>query len=253
MRLYDYPQYYELATSFRDIEAEVAFMETCMKRFSGIPVNRVFEIACGPAPHAGEFVKRGFEYIGLDLNRNMLDYAIYKWRLLRPTPLFFEGNMADFEQLAQADFAFVMLGSLYLNSLAEMTSHFNCMARILRPGGLYFLDWCVQFGDMIKHATSSLFSEADGISLESRFNTRLVDSAEQMYEEIWTVSVDDHGRHRVFEMVERNRAIFPQEFLLFLEARTDFEFVGWWQDWDLNKPISTVSESKRPIVLVRRK
>ena len=253
MKLYDYPQYYELAMSFRDIDAEVDFLEMCMNRFSAIPVKRVFEVACGPAPHAEALVKRGYGYFGLDNNRNMLDYAMYRSRELRPSPVFFEGDMVNFTNLPQADFAFVMLGSLYLSSLSEMTNHFNCMSKHLRPGGLYFLDWCVQFGDMMKHAASSLRSETNGIKVESHFNTRLIDPGEQMYEEIWTVNIDDNGRHKVFEMVERNRAIFPQEFLLFLESRTDFEFVGWWQEWNLEKPISSQCDAARPIVIIRRK
>lgn len=253
MQLYDYPHYYEIAVSYRDLEKEAEFLTSAIKRFSPIPVKRVFELASGPAPHAGALVKRGYQYMGLDCNRNMLDYAIYKWRDLRPQPLFFEADMADFAHLPQADFAFVMLGSLYLSTVEEMTSHFNCMAQVLKPGALYFLDWCVQFGDMMKHATSCLTAEMDGINVESHFNTRLIDPAGQMYEEIWTVNIDDHGRHQNFEMVERNRAIFPQEFLLFIESRTDFEFVGWWREWDFDKPIDHANETARPIVLVRRK
>jgi SAM-dependent methyltransferase len=253
MQLYDFPQYYEIAVSYRDVEQEADFLASAIARYSAIPVRRVFEVASGPAPHAEALVKRGYQYMGLDCNRNMLDYAIYKWRKLRPQPLFFEANMLDFAHLPQAEFAFVMLGSLYLNTLDEMTAHFDCMAKVLKPGSLYFLDWCVQFGDLMKHATSSLTSEMNGIVVESHFNTRLVDPAGQMYEEVWTVNIDDHGRHRRFEMIERNRAIFPQEFLLFLESRTDFEFIGWWRDWDFDQPILHSGDTTRPIVLIRRK
>jgi SAM-dependent methyltransferase len=252
--LYDYPQYYEIAFSFRNIEDEAAFIDKCVNQFSDIPVRRIFEVACGHAPHAGELIRRGYEYVGLDINRNMLDYAAYKWRSLGPPPEFVEGDMIDFRYDKKVDFAFVMLGSLYLNSIEDMTRHFNAIARILNHGGLYFLDWCVQFTDpMVPRARNNVSMERDGISVESKFNTRLVDSARQMYEEVWTVNIDDHGRHKRFEMIERNRAIFPQEFLLFLESRTDFDFVGWWHDWDLEQPIEGHTDVKRPLVLIRRK
>ncbi len=252
--LYDHPQYYDIAFSFRDIEREVDFIVACIDRYSRIPVKRVFEIACGSAPHAGELTNRGYLYIGLDNNRNMLDHAAYKWRHLVPPPRFIEANMVTFIPSQQVDFAYVMLGSLYLNSLDDMTAHFDRMARSLQPGGLYFLDWCIQFSNLlVPRMASAVTQESDGIRVESHFNTRLVDSARQMYEEIWTVHVDDHGRRRTFETIERNRAIFPQEFLLFLESRTDFEFVGWWHDWDLEKPIEGNSEVQRPVALIRRK
>ena len=252
--LYDYPQYYEIAFSFRDIRQETDFIVSCFKRFSKIPVHRVLEIACGPAPHSGELTQRGYRYLGLDNNRNMLDYAAYKWRHLIPPPTFVEANMVNFELPEPVDFAYVMLGSLYLSGHADLTHHFDGMAGALRPGGLYFLDWCVQFNDpLIPQVASDMTQERDGIKVDSRFKIRLVDSANQMYEEIWTVDVNDHGRQKSFEMVERNRAIFPQEFLLFLENRRDFEFVGWWHEWDLSKPVGGQAFATRPVVIIRRK
>ncbi len=252
--LYDYPEYYELAFSFRDIKRETDFLVECIKKYSRVPVKRVFEVACGHAPHAGELTERGYTYSGLDINRNMLDYATYKWRGLKPSPDFVESDMKIFEVEKKADFAFVMLGSLYLNSLEEMSEHFDCMGRALRPGGLYFLDWCVQFADPLAPRIDSVMnSESNGVAVESKFNIRLVDTASQMYEEVWTVIIDDHGRRRTFEMIERNRAIYPQEFQLFLRTRNDFEFVGWWHDWNLAHPIDGRAEVHRPVVLIRRK
>ena len=146
-----------------------------------------------------------------------------------------------------------MLGSLYLNGTAEMTSHFDAISRILKPGGLYFLDWCIQLsGSLGETATNKYAIERDGIAVESEFHIRLIDSDEQMYEEIWSVNVDDHGRHTSFVMTEHNRAMFPEEFLRFIDDRDDFELVGWWRDWSMEKSIDRPGESERPIVLIRR-
>jgi len=251
--IYDYPQYYEVAFSFRDIPREVTFMRNCMEHHSRIEVRRMFEVACGFAPHAGELIGNGFKYLGLDNNRNMLDYAVAKWRHLNPRPEFLEADMISFDTSEQVDFAFVMLGSLYLNGLTEMTSHFDSLSRCLKRGGLYFLDWCVQFEDPLKYAdNNSVTYEQNGISVESKFNIRLIDSASQMYEEIWTLDVNDRGRRRKLQMVERNRAINPNEFLAFVRNRTDFEFVGWWKDWDLSQPIIDTTTVTRPVALLRR-
>jgi SAM-dependent methyltransferase len=252
--IYDYPQYYEVAFSFRDIPKEVSFMRRCIEHYSRINVRWVFEVACGFAPHAEELANVGYRYLGLDNNRNMLDYAVSKWRHLDPRPEFLEGDMTSFEAPREVDFAFVMLGSLYLNGLKDMTSHFDSLARCLKPGGLYFLDWCVQFEDPLKYANNNAVTyERGGISVESKFNIRLVDQAEQMYEEIWTLDVNDRGRRRKLQMIERNRAIAPNEFLAFVRNRSDFEFVGWWKDWDLEQPITETSAVIRPVALLRRR
>jgi SAM-dependent methyltransferase len=251
--IYDYPQYYEIAFSFRNIPRETAFLQECMGRFSRIEIRRIFEVACGFAPHAEELVKRGYRYLGLDNNRNMLDYAVDKWRHLQPRPEFLEGDMVCFKTPCKVDFAFVMLGSLYLNTVKELNSHFDSMAQTLNPGGLYFLDWCVQFDDPMKYAeNNSVTWERDGVTVKSCFNIRVVDPGEQMYEEVWTLDVTDRGRRRNLQMTERTRAIFPHDFLNLVKSRPDFEFVGWWKEWDLNQPVDSDSEVTRPIVLLRR-
>ena len=251
--LYDYPKYYEAAFSFRDIAAETAFMAQAIDRYSAVPVERVLEIACGPAPHAGELIRRGYRYVGMDINRAMLNYAGTAWKHVSPRPVLFEADMVRFDSPEPADFAFVMLGSLYLNSIEEMQSHFDSIASALKPGGLYFLDCCIQFSDlMVPVHASRVHTTAKEISVESAFDIRLLDPARQIYEETWRVNIDDRGEHHRFEMVERNKAIFPQEFLLFINQRTDFDFVGWWQDWDFNLPITTGCAPTRPFALIRR-
>jgi SAM-dependent methyltransferase len=251
--LYDYPEYYEIAFSFRDIPQEVAFLHACIEGFSRYPTKRVLEIACGTAPHAGELAARGYHYIGLDINRNMLDHAAYKWRHLSPRPRFLQANMVSFDCDQKVDFAYVLLGSLYLNNVEEMTSHFDSVAQVLNPGGLYFLDWCIQFSNPLLHNDNNAYTiEQDGVEIESKFDIKLLDPACQMYEEVWTVNVNDHGRHQAFEMIERNKAILPGEFMKFLKSRPDFEFVGWWKDWNLQQPIVTKADVNRQVVLIRR-
>ncbi len=251
--LYDYPEYYEAAFSFRNTETEAQFLQDCIKRFSKIDVQNIFEIGCGNAPHAGILTESGYKYHGLDLNRNMLDYAAYKWKDLPEKIHLHEANMIDFNYPIQQDFAYVMLGSLYLNCLNEIKSHFDSMSRLLNKGGIYFLDWCIQFGDPLAHNGNNKFIiEKDDIRIKSEFNIKLLDQEQQMYEEVWMINVNDRGRHRQFNMVERNKAILPEQFLHLIGERKDFKFIGWWEDWDFNHPIENYDSVTRPIALIQK-
>ncbi|KAA3637609.1 MAG: class I SAM-dependent methyltransferase [Calditrichaeota bacterium] len=250
--LYDNPVYYEAAFSFRDIKKESEFLQSCITTFSKREAKDVFEIACGHAPHAGHLTKSGYRYHGLDINRNMLDYAAYKWKDIEPKINLIEQDMVAFTYKQKVDFVFVMLGSLYINSMQEINSHFDSISNMLNPGGLYFLDWCIQFTDPTTLDENEFIVEKDGIEIGSKFNIRLLDSDNNLYEEIWTVNVNDKGRRQKFEMIERNRAILPAEFLNYINKRNDFEFVGWWSDWDLNKPIDEDEPPNRPIALIRK-
>jgi len=81
--VYNNPKYYEIAFSYRDIAAEVDVFEQVIKLFSHIPVSKVFEIGCGPAPHLEEITRRGYQYTGLDLNPAMLEYSRNKLRSIK--------------------------------------------------------------------------------------------------------------------------------------------------------------------------
>lgn len=251
--IYDYPQYCEILFDTRDITSETAFLRECIDRYSNVPVRRVLEICCGNAPHAGELASASLTYVGLDRNRKMLQYCRDRWSLLDPKAEFVEGDMLNFTLKQPVDFVFVMIGSLYFAAIDDVTRHFDSVSQSLQPGGLYFLDSCIQFNNPLEACTGSTVErERNGISVTSSFEMKLLDSARQYYEEHWTINVDDHGRNRLFTTVECNKAIYPQEFLLFIKARPDFEFVGWWRDWDLSKPIERTISVTRPIAIVRR-
>ena len=251
--IYNYPQYCEILFDTRDIPSETAFLRKCIDRYSNVPVRRALEICCGNAPHAGELAGSGLTYIGLDRNHRMLQYCRDRWSLLDPKAEFIEADMLDFTLEQPADFVFVMIGSLYFSSIDDVARHFDSVSQSLNPGGLYLLDSCIQFNNPLEACTGcTVQNERDGISVQSSFDIKLLDSARQYYEEHWTTNVNDHGRNRSFTTIECNKAIYPQEFLLFITARPDFEFVGWWRDWDLTKPIDHTNSVPRPIAIVRR-
>jgi hypothetical protein len=49
------------------------------------------------------------------------------------------------------------------------------------------------------------------------------------------------------------RTIFPQEFLLLVEKSRQFEFIGWWNLWNLEEPVEKAEHIDRPITVIRRK
>jgi len=73
--LYQHPLYYEIAFSFRDIDKEVDVLEACAQSYAQILVKRFLEIGCGNSPHMEELFKRGYEYTGIDLSTEMLEFS----------------------------------------------------------------------------------------------------------------------------------------------------------------------------------
>jgi len=249
--VYGNPKYYEIAFSYRDIPAEADLLEDVIKLYSHIPVSAVLELGCGPAPHLAELARRGYQYTGLDLSPVMLEYAQSKADAVNASARFTLGDLTDFRLDEQVDFAMVLLGSLEARSTAELVSHFDSVSRALKPGGLYFLDWCVEFAPS-KNRTDSWEMVSGQVTVKTTHQVNLIYPVEQIVEWSLVLEVEDGGAKKVFQEVSLSRQVYPQEFLLFIAARSDFEFVGWWNNWDLTQPLGGTYEVGRPITILRR-
>ena len=253
MTIYDYPEYYDIAFSFRDYKREAEFLDFCIQQFSLIKTIKILEIGCGHAPHAEELNKLGYQYSGIDINKQILEFARQKSNTLKYSNSFFEKNMVFFEFEEMFDFIFVMLGSLFITSEAQMKSHFDSISKCLNRGGLYFLDYCVQFENPLKYKNNNEYIiEKDGIKIRSRFDISQLSESDNLFEETWNIDVIDNGNFHAFEMIEKNIALYPEDFKQFITNRNDFELVGWFSEWDLERPIHEKSEIIRPIVILRR-
>jgi SAM-dependent methyltransferase len=249
--VYKNPKYYEIAFSYRDIAAEVDVLEQAIQQYSHIPVSTVLELGCGPAPHLVELTRRGYRYIGLDLSPAMLTYAQNKADAINISDRFELADMTDFKLTEQVDFAFILLGSLQARNTAELISHFDSVGRVLKTGGLFFLDWCVIFTPSTE-SVDSWEMVSGQTEVKANFQTTLINPPEQLFEETLTLEVDDAGKRKVFRETTLARQMYPQEFLFFIITRNDFEFVGWWNNWDLTQPLGEIQKISRPIIILRR-
>jgi SAM-dependent methyltransferase len=250
--IYSYPHYYEIAFSYRDIPAEVDTMEEAIAKYSKIPVKTVLELACGNSPHMLELISRGYEYWGLDLNPTMIEYAREKAAREGHDPKFVLADLKDFKLDEPADFLYIMMGSLYVQSTEDLLSHFTAAEAGLKPGGLYFLDWCIDF-EPLSGTRDSWVQRRQGITVTTRYTTRVHNAAEQLYEENILFTIQDKGQQRTLLHRGLRRAIFPQEFVLAATKLHRFELLGWWNDWNLQEPLGEGrGEIVRPITVLRR-
>ncbi|UCD95428.1 MAG: hypothetical protein JSU69_05095, partial [Candidatus Zixiibacteriota bacterium] len=74
----------------------------------------------------------------------------------------------------------------------------------------------------------------------------------QSFKETITFEVDDHGEKTEMSGYDMRRAIYPQEFLRFISSLDGFEFIGWWNNWNLSEPLEHAKNISRPIVVVKR-
>lgn len=243
-QVYDSPFYYDIAFSGRNIHAEVEFMA----HLAGESRTRFLEIASGNSPHMRELLDRGYHYTGVELSEAMLEHSRGKLQRNDRADLF-QGDMRDFTLPEPCDFAFLMICSLFVADHAELDSHFDSMARALRPGGLYLLDGCVHF--RVPEGLLDWTMSRRGVRVRTTLNWRF-DWLRQAFTEQLRLDVDDHGSRKELEHVSTRRALFPQEFRHYIAMRPDFEFVGWWDDFELSRPIVGGEDVRRSVVVVKR-
>ena len=239
MEAYRYPEYYDIAFAVDDLAREVDFFEVAIAKFSRVPVQRVLEIACGTAPYLAEWQRRSYRYCGLDLSPSMLDAARVRARRLGIVADFVAADMRDFDPagIGPVDLAYVLLGSIYVGSNREFLGHLDRVAAVLAPGGLYLLDsvvWFEIWSDYRRRWTR----RRGGVSVRMTYRAEPIDLVAQTYSEFITLDVDDNGKVHQIESRVPTKIFFPQEFLCLVELSRCFEFVGWFNDFDLAAPVT---------------
>ena len=250
MNVYQRPQYYEIAFSFRDFRKEVDFFEAAIRKFSTVKVRSVFELGAGTCPYLEEWHKRGYSYFGLDASGEMIEFSRQRARELHADLTLFRGDMARFAIGSRKfDLAYVLLCSIYVQTNTEFFSHLDSVAKVLKRGGLYLLDGVVRFNILAKHEERWTMRRR-GIMVRTTYRPELVDPLEQDCIEHLILEVDDHGNKTRLSHRLGRKPSFPQEFLLLVQLHKRFEFVGWFMDFELRKPRGV---SGRPIVILRKR
>ena len=249
MDVYNSPKYYEIAFSFRDIAAEVDFLEKLIAKYSKIPVKTFFELASGNGPHLEELCRRGYRYVGLELNPGMVDYTRRKIKENNLAGEVIQGDMVEFSIKEPADCALVFLGSLYVKNDEELKRHLNSVAKSLKSGGLYILDGVVSFYPKDIH-TQSWEVNRDDIEIAATYKATWIDEKEKIINGTITLNVKDGGATKQIEHSEVRKVYSASEFIARAEQTGFWKSVGFFRNFDINSP---PKEGARNILVLERK
>jgi len=248
--LYKNPKYYEIAFSFRNISNEVDFFEKAIKKFSKVKVRKIFELASGNSPYLEEWHKRGYKYYGLDLNREMLNFVEARAKEKEIKTRLFRANMNKFSLgKTKVDLIYVLLGSLYVKSNDDFFNHLDSVAKVLKSGGLYVLDGVVWFNILSDNKQRWTISK-QGIKIKTTFRAKVVDPTTQIFREDVILDILDHEEKKQLRSNDIRKFFFPQEFLALIKCHNKFKFLGWFDNFDINKP---ATPKGRQIVVLRKK
>jgi SAM-dependent methyltransferase len=245
---YSAPRLYEIAFDMNR-KREVDFLVHCFRRYARRPVRQVLDIACGTGPHLVRLAARGYRMSGLDLSPANLDFLRGRLRDKDLSAVLIRGDMADFTLPRRLDAAVCMQDSQgHLLTNEQLLTHLRCVARSLRPGGLYVFDrymtsswidparswsWSRRRGRLIVHASFSALHRVDPVT--------------QVFRERLILEAVENGLRRVYRQTHRSRMVFPQELRALVDLAGGFEFVQWFFGF---KPHQVLERAKHPLLIV---
>ena len=246
--MYRHPKYYEIAFSYRDIPAEVDFVETVIGRYSRIPVKTILEMASGNSPHMAELCKRGYAYVGLERSYVMIDYSREKIRVEQLAAKILKGDMIDFDLAAPVECAAVFLGSFYIASDDDLSKHLQSAAKVVTAGGLYILDAAVSyFPEDMK--TQTWRESQSGIDIDVTYEPRWKDLDRRLMEATITLDIVDRGRTSQICHREIRRMYSLHEFRAGLHENGSWQYVESCSDFDIR---SRPRPGGRNLTILRR-
>ncbi len=245
---YTAPRLYEIAFDMNR-KGEVDFLVHCFTRFAKHPVRRVLDIACGTGPHLVRLAERGYRMAGLDLSARNIEFLRDRLGAKGLAGDLLVGDMTDFRLAEPVDAAICMQDSQgHLLTNEALLAHLRCVARALRPGGLYVFDrymasswtnparswsWSRRRGRLIVRASFSALNDVNPVS--------------QVFREHMTLEAIENGRRRVYRQTHLSRMVFPQELRALVELAGDFDFVQWFFGF---KPHQVLERSRHPLLMV---
>jgi len=136
---YDHPRLYDIAMD-SETGPEADFLEAAARKYSPFRVRTLLELGCGSGRLVAEMAARGYRMTGIDLSGPALDYLRQRLARRGLRARLMKADMADFRLPHAVDGAFCTFDSFrHLLSEDAAQRHLECVARSVRPGGLYVL------------------------------------------------------------------------------------------------------------------
>ncbi|RLE16270.1 MAG: hypothetical protein DRJ14_08805 [Acidobacteria bacterium] len=258
MSLYNYPEYYDVAFSYRDVDLECDFIEKKASLFGLCENSAMLDIACGTGSHLEQLLRRGYEVDGFDISPSMVDFAKKKVDNACFDSHIWVDNMVAFENNRKYGVAINLLtGFNYLLKNEDALAHLGRVADALESGGIYIVE-LNHPRDFITNrpSTANTWVESRGqieVEVDWDHGRTDVDVLTHQTESSPHIVVKDGGRKLTVDMQDRYRIYLYQEMILMIQCNGCFELVDARGSFKLDNPLDNSRDSWRMILVLRRK
>jgi len=248
LRQYSAPRLYEIAFDMNR-KREVDFLVHAFRHFARHRVRRVLDIACGTGPHLIRLADRGYQMAGLDLSQKNIAFLTERIADKGHTADLVVGDMTNFRLRRPVDAAICMQDSQgHLLTNEQLLTHLKCVARAVRPGGLYVFDRYMASSWTDPARSWSWSRRRGGLTVRASFSAlHDVNPVSQVFRERMFIEAVENGTRQVYRQTHLSRMVFPQELRALVDLAGGFEFVQWFFGF---KPHQILERSKHPLLMV---
>ncbi|MEM1225694.1 MAG: class I SAM-dependent methyltransferase [Planctomycetota bacterium] len=273
--IYDHPKYYDLVFG-ADVAAETKFILGCcdayLLRGRGTPRSpRFLEPACGTGRLLMSLLRRGHAAWGLDLNSKAVEFCNARMNRHDFGERAIVANMCDFRSgefagrsgwtptLRRASRPFCVAFNT-INSFRHVATerdarrHFECMADVIRPGGLYLLGVHLTPTSVPPSETESWSARRGHLAINTHMWTIHRQSSDRI--ERFGIRFDVHTPSRSFRINDELhlRSYTPKQMQSTIGACGQWDIVQTHDfAYDLHDPIEVDSGTEDVVYVLRRR
>jgi SAM-dependent methyltransferase len=235
----EYAGIYDYLYQDKNYEGECDFIESIFNRFSK-RVRTVLDLGCGTGSHALVLSKRGYQVIGVDRSKRMLDIAKRKADKASLSIEFIEADIRNFNLQERFDAVISLFAVMSYQTTNEAIAEVCKVARKhLVPKGVFLFDcWnglaVLTDKPTIRIKEVRLNDKERIIRLTEPILNPLTHTSEIRFK---VLKIQEERLLNEFEECHLMRYLFPQEIKYFLEV-AGFKKVEFCPFLELEKPLT---------------
>ncbi len=200
-----------------DYEKQAEFIDKILKGLKKKKGKNILEIGCGTGHLANFLIKKGYNVVGIDLYKEMLDIAKKRFKNIE----FLQGDMRNLKLRRRFD-AIIVLGRsiTYMTTNDDLLKALNSFNRCLKRNGILLFDF-FNAEESIRHfekyAKKQDSFEIDGMKITRKFNNKW--HLKNGVTWIWnaTYEVIKGKKKKIYKDKSILRAFFKKEIEFFLK------------------------------------
>lgn len=252
---YSYPEYCEIAYNWGR-SSECDFIEECIRRYSDIKVGSILDIACGTGIHLREFARRGYHALGLDKSKEMAEFVVRKAGLEGLNIKFVRSDMRKFILDRKFECAICMLDSFrYLLTDDDVLSHLKSVARSLKRGGLYILDfWMPKDEKIIEWEEQHWVQQEKDISIDAAYLqlAHTFNPKDKTFKDDVVFKIRGPKFNFSINSCRRTKLLFLSEFKELVEKSKFFDYVDRFYNFDFDSKEDYNIRPMRTIIILKK-